>query len=164
MVEYFQTIIGKSKIAIFRGGLDYDNPHTVLNDAVKTQFTDCYINEFIESDLCNPYVRVIVEEINDLPYIELKEINESIFEKYKDHKSVIAIVDSACFAWDIKRNIFPDKLTKESDCKVFDVNTMVFENEFSFEQFLQQHFIILHSLKEVDNRFILRFVDITKFI
>jgi len=68
-IEIFeQEIKNGCKVAILRGGLNTDNPTAILNDAVSTYVGEEGYNEFVEIFLDNPWVRVIVSEINELDY------------------------------------------------------------------------------------------------
>ena len=62
----------KFKMAILRGGLRSDNPTEVMNAAVYNYVGSTPYNEFVESFLDNPWVRVIVSGINELDYQEYK--------------------------------------------------------------------------------------------
>lgn len=58
----------QGKIAILRGGLRADNPVTYMDEAVRRFVEGNLHNQFIEVFLDNPYVRVIVSNINELDY------------------------------------------------------------------------------------------------
>ncbi|MGB3227094.1 MAG: hypothetical protein WBB02_03895 [Saprospiraceae bacterium] len=73
-IELFEQDLTKGqkavgKIAIFRGGLNTDNPSELLERAVSKYVGDKGYNEFVEIYLDNPWVRVIVLGINELEYI-----------------------------------------------------------------------------------------------
>ena len=68
-IEIFeQEIKNGSKVAILRGGLNTDNPTAIMNEAVSTYVGKNGYNEFVEIFLDNPWVRVVVSEINELDY------------------------------------------------------------------------------------------------
>lgn len=56
------------KIAILRGGLGADNPVSYMDEAVSKFVEGNLHNQFIEVHLDNPYVRVVVSNINELDY------------------------------------------------------------------------------------------------
>jgi hypothetical protein len=58
----------QGKIAILRGGLGADNPVAYMDEAVSRFVERNLHNQFIEVFLDNPYVRVIVSNINELDY------------------------------------------------------------------------------------------------
>ncbi len=60
---------GKSgKMAILRGGLGADDPISYMDDAVRIYVENNLHNQFVEIHGDNPYVRVIVSNINELDY------------------------------------------------------------------------------------------------
>lgn len=70
----------KGKVAILRGGLNVSNPLAYMNDAVSKYVGNALYNEFIEIEMDNPWVRVIVSGINELDYkaFENQKLNEDI--------------------------------------------------------------------------------------
>jgi hypothetical protein len=56
------------KVAILRGGLNSENPTAVMNDAVSTYVERKGHNQFIEIHLDNPWVRVVIDGINEVKY------------------------------------------------------------------------------------------------
>lgn len=76
-VEFFEQDLmenGKSvgKVAIFRGGLNNENPSDLLEKAVSKYVGNRGYNEFVEINLDNPWVRIIVLGINDPKYKKFK--------------------------------------------------------------------------------------------
>jgi hypothetical protein len=73
-VEIFtQTLTGKSGnynglVAILRGGLTSDRPIAYMNDAVSFHVNQSKHNQFIEITQDNPWVRVLLFDINSLEY------------------------------------------------------------------------------------------------
>ena len=72
-VEFFEQELTKDnkkvgKVAIFRGGLNTDNPTAILDSAVSKYVGNDGYNEFVEIFLDNPWVRVVVIGINELEY------------------------------------------------------------------------------------------------
>ncbi|EGV44226.1 hypothetical protein BZARG_1000 [Bizionia argentinensis JUB59] len=56
------------KIAILRGGLNSDNPTQIMNKAVSDYVGRKGHNQFVEIHLDNPWVRVVLDGINELDY------------------------------------------------------------------------------------------------
>lgn len=78
-VEIFEQILPNNcKLAIFRGGLMTNNPIEILNNAIYSYVKDDFHNDFVEITCDNPWVRVIIININDLPY---KKYNNEEFTK-----------------------------------------------------------------------------------
>jgi len=77
-VEVFeQTLIAKSgnqngRIAVLRGGLDSDKPTSYMSAAVTSFVGSKLYNEFVEIYLDNPWVRVIIFDINKTEYEPFK--------------------------------------------------------------------------------------------
>ena len=72
-VEIFEQELLKGnrivgKVAILRGGFRTGNPTELMNNAVSTYVGTTSYNEFIEISLDNPWIRVIVNDINELDY------------------------------------------------------------------------------------------------
>lgn len=73
-IEIYEKIIDdNSKIAILRGGLGSENPKKIMDDAVSKYVENKPHNEFIEIFLDNPWVRVIVGNIDQLNYQQFKD-------------------------------------------------------------------------------------------
>jgi len=77
-VEIFQDELKqdgdpRGKIAIIRGGLQTDDPTSVLDDAVRKYVGKKSYNQFVEIHMDNPWVRVIITGINELDYEELTD-------------------------------------------------------------------------------------------
>ena len=68
-----------AKVTILRGGLNTDNPSAIMNEAVSKYIGHKGYNQFVEIHLDNPWVRVIISNINGLEY-ELFE-NQTLGEK-----------------------------------------------------------------------------------
>lgn len=56
------------KVAILRGGLDTANPTAIMNTAVLKYVKSTGHNQFVEIHLDNPWVRVVIDGINELEY------------------------------------------------------------------------------------------------
>jgi len=72
-IEIFEQELKKGdkkvgKVAILRGGLNSENPTAVMNDAVSTYVERKGHNQFIEIHLDNPWVRVVIDGINEVKY------------------------------------------------------------------------------------------------
>lgn len=57
-------------ICILRGGLDKPDPEEYMNDVVLSVVQDDPYNLFIEDDLDNPYVKIIIFDFNNIPFLE----------------------------------------------------------------------------------------------
>lgn len=81
-VEMFEhdLINTKGTVTIFRGGLDSEKPIAYMNAVVIEYVGQRGYNEFVEIHLDNPWVRVVITEINSLEYEPFKNqtINGSI--------------------------------------------------------------------------------------
>lgn len=74
-VDVIQATVddGRGIITILRGGWTRADARTYMDDAVR-QFVDSrLINQFVEIHLDIPQVRVIVEGINDMQFIPIRE-------------------------------------------------------------------------------------------
>lgn len=77
-IEIFEQELKKNnnitvgKVAILRGGLNTDNPTSIMNEAVFNYVGNKGYNDFIEVFLDNPWVRVVISGINELDYKEFK--------------------------------------------------------------------------------------------
>jgi hypothetical protein len=70
-VQIFEKELEKnSKIAIFIGGLNSDNPKGILDKAVAKYVNEGSYAEFIDSHLDNPWIRVVITNINELTFRE----------------------------------------------------------------------------------------------
>jgi hypothetical protein len=78
-VEIFeQPLIDKNnkvrgKMAILRGGLRSPNPVAVMNTAVSNYVEREPHNQFIEINMDNPWLRVVISGINEVDYEEFKD-------------------------------------------------------------------------------------------
>lgn len=69
--SYFEGEDGsKHKVAILVGGLGKESPKGFMDKIVKEYTDNAPHNEFIEIFLDNPYVRVIVDGINEIKFEE----------------------------------------------------------------------------------------------
>ena len=59
-------------MTILRGGLDSENPIAYMNNAVRKYVGTNLYNEFVEIQMDNPWIRVIISGICDLEYEEFK--------------------------------------------------------------------------------------------
>ncbi len=67
--SYFEGDDGlKHKVAILVGGFDKESPKGYMDRIVKEYTNGAKYNDFIEVFLDNPYVRVIVEGINEIKF------------------------------------------------------------------------------------------------
>jgi len=58
--------VGKIGIFLYSGA--DGNPTPIINDAVYKYVETNFYNEFVEIELNNPYVRVVISEIPKLPF------------------------------------------------------------------------------------------------
>ncbi len=56
------------KMAIFKGGIGASNPKSVMDKSVKHYVGQESYNQFVEINLDNPWVRVVIKGINELKY------------------------------------------------------------------------------------------------
>lgn len=61
-----QELNGGGSIAILRGGLGEQNPKAYMDDVVSEFVQNEMYNEFIESFLDNPWVRIITFDFNNI--------------------------------------------------------------------------------------------------
>ena len=67
--SYFEGDDGlKHKVAILVGGMDKESPKGYMDRIVKEYTNGAEYNDFVEIFLDNPYVRVIVEGINEIKF------------------------------------------------------------------------------------------------
>lgn len=68
--EYILTNeeVNRGKVAILRGGVNVKKPIELMNAAVSKYVGNDPFNEFVEIHMDNPWVRVIVSNINNLDY------------------------------------------------------------------------------------------------
>ncbi|WP_333577330.1 hypothetical protein [Sphingobacterium sp.] len=76
-IEFFEKIIEEKgeitcKIAIFKGGIGEENPTEIINNAVREYVGHKGHNQFVEIHLDNPWLRVVIEDINMLKFREFK--------------------------------------------------------------------------------------------
>lgn len=64
---YKQLVTANQNIIIVKGGFESDSPQTYMDAVVYAIVGNKMHNVFIESNLRNPYYRIIVFNINDLP-------------------------------------------------------------------------------------------------
>lgn len=57
-----------NKLAILWGGMNRENPTQYMNDAVSQYVQQTSYNQFVEIHMDNPWLRVIVKDINELPF------------------------------------------------------------------------------------------------
>lgn len=75
-VDIVQTPIGdRGTVTILRGGWTRPDAKTYMDEAVRQFVENRLINQFVEIHLDIPQVRVIVEGINDLNYVPIREFN-----------------------------------------------------------------------------------------
>jgi len=68
LLDAQNNIVGK--LTILRGGFYSDNPSQFMDAVVNKYVEGKLYNQFIEKFLDNPWVRVIITGINDLPFKE----------------------------------------------------------------------------------------------
>ena len=68
---YEQELSGGGKFTILRGVSTSEKPNAYMDKAVETYCNDESHNTFVENHPDNPYVRVIIKGINDLPFVPL---------------------------------------------------------------------------------------------
>ena len=68
--EYLRDNNGnnKGKVAILVGGMNSDNPKEFMDGAVSKYVGRAGHNQFVEIHLDNPWTRVLVRGINDIPF------------------------------------------------------------------------------------------------
>lgn len=64
---------GRGTVTILRGGWTRPDAKTYMDEAVRQFVENRPINQFVEIHLDIPQVRVIVEGINDINYLPIKE-------------------------------------------------------------------------------------------
>lgn len=70
-LEYFVQSLGNGAcICILRGGLDKPDPEEYMNDVVLSVVQKEHHNSFIEAELDNPYVKIIIFDLNNIPFEE----------------------------------------------------------------------------------------------
>lgn len=57
-----------NKLAILWGAMSKENPTAYMNAAVNEYVQNTGHNQFVEITMDNPWIRVIVKDINDLPF------------------------------------------------------------------------------------------------
>jgi ribosomal protein L25 (general stress protein Ctc) len=57
-----------NKMAILWGGMDKENPTAFMNNAVNEYVQTNGHNQFIEIHMDNPWLRVIIKDVNDIPF------------------------------------------------------------------------------------------------
>lgn len=62
---YEQELNDDGKLAIIIGGLNSDKPKEYLDKVVEKYVSGKTYNEFIDSHLNNPWIRVVITGIND---------------------------------------------------------------------------------------------------
>lgn len=67
-VEIKEYEVGPIKIAFIRGGFSSDNPKAYMDCVVSEYVKGCSYNQFIEEHLDDPWLRVIITGINDIPF------------------------------------------------------------------------------------------------
>ena len=70
---YEQELPNGGTLAILRGGLKNENPVVYMDCVVSDYVKGKLYNEFIEEYLDNPWVRVIITGINELPYYDYEK-------------------------------------------------------------------------------------------
>ena len=75
--KYEQPVIVEGvqvgKIAILVGGVDLPNPKEFMDDVVSKYVGTKGHNQFVEIHLDNPWTRIIMDCINDVPLVDLLE-------------------------------------------------------------------------------------------
>ena len=65
----YEELDNGSWIVILRGGLGKDNPTKYMNDVVSHLVKNELYNEFIESYLDNPWIRIIIFGFNEILFV-----------------------------------------------------------------------------------------------
>ena len=85
--EIFEQQLGeKSKLVIIRGGLYSDNPFQAMNEVVVKYCGDTPVCQFVDITLCDPWTRVIINGIGELPlqnfgtYLKKRERKEKLVQ------------------------------------------------------------------------------------
>ena len=66
--EWTSSNAKPNKLAILWGGMNQDNPTAYMNNAVSKYVQRTGYNQFVEIHMDNPWLRVIVKDINELPF------------------------------------------------------------------------------------------------
>lgn len=66
---YEHELENGAKIAILFGGLYKPNPKEYMDNAVFSYVGDRMFNEYIEETMDNPWLRVIIFNLNNLPHL-----------------------------------------------------------------------------------------------
>lgn len=77
----------KLYLAILIGGLTSDNPTQYMNDKVSEYIKGELYNEYIDVNLDNPWVRVIITDINNLTEQDFEELNDQTLAKLMNSNS-----------------------------------------------------------------------------
>lgn len=64
---------GRGSLTILRGGWNVPNPKAYMDEVVRQYVEDRLYNQFIEIHLDIPQVRIVLEGINDLTYVDISE-------------------------------------------------------------------------------------------
>lgn len=79
-IEANGEVLGK--IAILVGGLNSENPTTVMNTAVSEYVKNTLHNQFLEIRLDNPWTRIVTTGMYNFPFRELTT-EDSLIETIK---------------------------------------------------------------------------------
>lgn len=70
-LEYFVQSLGNGTcICILRGGLNKPAPEKYMKDVVLSVVQKEHHNSFIEDELDNPYVKIIIFDLNNIPFLK----------------------------------------------------------------------------------------------
>ena len=87
--KIFEQQLGeKSKLAIIRGGLYSNNPFQSMNEKVVNYCGDTPVCQFVDITLCDPWTRVIINGIGELPFQ-----NFEAFLKKRERKEKLEQID-----------------------------------------------------------------------
>jgi len=63
-----QQLSKKCKFAILRGGIHSDKPFTFMSEQTLKYVGDTPHNQFVDMTLTDPWTRVIINDMSDLPF------------------------------------------------------------------------------------------------
>lgn len=68
-VQVFENKLGETgKVAILVGGLNSEKPFEFMNEAVYKYCDGTPVVQFVNIELNNPWTRLIIKGLNDLPF------------------------------------------------------------------------------------------------
>lgn len=100
--KIFEQQLGeKSKFAVIVGGLNSNTPFRAMNEKVVEYCDDIPVCQFVDITLTNPWTRVIIKGIGELPYQ-----NFGIFLKKRERKEKMQQIDYLLYKQQRKETIW----------------------------------------------------------